>query len=156
VLFANDATIEVIKKANSVPSIAVEDASISYDETFRLRFFKTLVADLNVISIFNVDRHHRIANFNDVDVLVENKDMAYVLRYKMFEDDNGALNVQVKLLQKGEEVFIKNYRVAKQEIFMFVSHAIAYDINEFMGEPSVGWMAHNFKRWLQYFSKMGK
>jgi TolB protein len=140
VLFANDATIEVIKKADSVPSIAVEDASISYDETFRLRFFKTLIADLNVISIFNVDRHHRIANFNDVDVLVENKDMAYVLRYKMFEDDNGALNVQIKLLQKNEEVFVKNYRVSKQEIFMFISHAIAYDINEFMGEPSVAWM----------------
>jgi len=140
VLFANDATIEVIKKANTLPSIAVEDASISYDDTFRLRFFKTLVADLNVISIFNVDRHHRIANFNDVDVLVENKDMAYVLRYKMFEDDNGALNVQVKLLEKNDEVFVKNYRVAKQDIFMFVSHAIAYDINEFMQQPSVAWM----------------
>ncbi|QOP45349.1 Tol-Pal system protein TolB [Sulfurimonas paralvinellae] len=140
VLFASDATIEVIKKANNVPLIAVEDASISYDDTFRLRFFKTLIADLNVLSIFNVDRHHRIANFNDVDVLVENKDMAYVLRYKIFEDDNAALNVQIKLLQKNEEVFIKNYRVAKQDIFMFISHAIAYDINEFLGEPSVGWM----------------
>ncbi|MEN4053468.1 MULTISPECIES: Tol-Pal system protein TolB [Sulfurimonas] len=139
-VFANDATIEVIKKADTVPSIAVEDASISYDDTFRLRFFKTLIADLNVLSIFNVDRHHRIANYNDVDVLVENKDMAYVLRYKMFEDDNAALNVQVKLLQKNEEVYSKNYRVSKQDIFMFISHAIAYDINEFMGEPSVAWM----------------
>jgi TolB protein len=139
-VFANDATIEVIKKAETVPSIAVEDASISYDDTFRLRFFKTLIADLNVLSIFNVDRHHRIANYNDVDVLVENKDMHYVLRYKMFEDDNAALNVQVKLLEKNEEVFSKTYRVGKQEIFMFVSHAIAYDINEFMGEPSVAWM----------------
>ena len=138
--FANDATIEVIKKADTVPSIAVEDASISYNDSFRLRFFKTLVADLNVLSIFNVDRHHRVANFNDVDVLVENKDMAYVLRYKLFEDDNGALNVQVKLLQKGEDVFSKNYRVSKADIFMFVSHAIAYDINDYMGEPSVSWM----------------
>jgi len=139
-VFANDATIEVIKKVDTVPSIAVEDASISYDDTFRLRFFKTLIADLNVISIFNVDRHHRVSNFNDVNVLVKNKDMAYVLRYKMFEDDNGALNVQVKLINKGEDVFVKNYRVAKQDIFMFVSHAIAYDINEFMGKPSVAWM----------------
>ncbi len=139
-VFANDATIEVIKKADTLPSIAVEDASVSYDDTFRLRFFKTLIADLNVLSIFNVDRHHRIANYDDSDVLVENKDMAYVLRYKIFEDDNTALNVQIKLLQKNEEVYVKAYRVSKQEIFMFVSHAIAYDINEFMGEPSVSWM----------------
>ncbi|SFV70349.1 tolB protein precursor, periplasmic protein involved in the tonb-independent uptake of group A colicins [hydrothermal vent metagenome] len=140
VVFANDATIEVIKKANTLPSIAIEDASISYDDTFRIRFFKTLVADLNVISIFNVDRHHRIANFNDVDVLFQNKDMNYVLRYKMFEDDNAALNVQIKLLEKNNEVFVKNYRVARRDIFMFISHAIAYDINEYMGKTPVTWM----------------
>ncbi len=139
-LIANDATIEVVKKADTLPSLAVEDASISYNDAFRLRFFKALIADLNVISIFNVDRHHRLANFNDVNVVVANKDMAYVLRYKMFEDDNGALNVSIKLLDKNEEVLSKNYRVAKREIYMFVSHAIAYDINEFMGQPSVAWM----------------
>jgi TolB protein len=139
-VFANDATIEVIKKADTIPSIAVEDASISYDDTFRLRFFKSLVADLNVISIFNVDRHHNISNFNDVNVLVANKDKNYVLRYKMFEDDNAALNVSIKLFNKNTTVFSKNYRVSKKDIFMFISHAIAFDINEFMGEPSVSWM----------------
>jgi TolB protein len=138
-LFANDATIEVIKKADTVPSIAAEDATSDYNETFRLRFFKMLVADLNVISIFNVDRHHRINEFND-DVLVENKDMDYVLHYKLSEGDSGALDVQIKLLHKGEDVYSKSYRVGKKSIYMFVSHAIAYDINEFMGEPSVAWM----------------
>ena len=138
--YSNDATIEVIKKVESLPSIAVEDSSISYDDTFKLRFFKSIVADLNVISIFNVDRHYRTTHYNDTSVLVENKDMNYVLRYKMFEDDNGALNIDIKLFQKDEEVFSKSYRVSRQDIYMFVSHAIAYDINEFMGEPSVAWM----------------
>jgi len=139
-VFANDATIEVIKKADTLPSIAVEDASISYDNTFRLRFFKSLVADLNVISIFNVDRHHNVSNFNDVNVVVVNKDKNYVLRYKMFEDDDATLNVSIKLFNKNATVFSKNYRVSKKDIYMFISHAIAFDINEFMGEPSVGWM----------------
>lgn len=138
--FASDATIDVIKKVDSLPSLAVEDASISYNDTFKLQFFKSLVADLNVISIFNVDRHHRIANFNDTDVLVENKDLNYVLRYKMEEDDNGALNIAIKLLNKNEEVFAKRYKVSKQNLYVFISHAIAYDINDFMGEPSVEWM----------------
>lgn len=139
-LFANDATIEVIKKAEAQPSLAVEDASVSYDDTFKLRFFKSLVADLNVLSLFNVDRHHRVTHFNDANVLVSNKDMHFILRYKMFEDDNGALNVEMKLFENNEEVFFKRYRVNKKDIYMFISHAIAYDINEFMGKPSVAWM----------------
>lgn len=138
--FASDATIDVIKKVDSLPSLALEDASISYDDTFKLQFFKSLVADLNVISIFNVDRHHRVADFNDVDVLVEHKDLNYVLRYKMQEDDNAALTISIKLLKNNEEVFSKNYKVNKQKLYVFISHAIAYDINEFMGEPSVAWM----------------
>ncbi len=138
--FASDATIEVVKKVESLPTIAVEDASINYDDTFKLRFFKTLVADLNVISLFNVDRHYRKNHFNNTDVLYENKDMEYVLRYKMFEDDNGALNVEMKLLKSSETVMSKNYRISRKNVFMFVSHSIAYDINKFMDAPSVEWM----------------
>ena len=138
--FGGDATIEVIKKVDSLPSLAVEDSSISYDDTFKLKFFKSLVADLNVISLFNVDRHYRKTHYNDTDVLVENKDMNYVLRYKMYEDDNGALNVQLKLLSNSDEVLIKKYKINRKNVYMFVAHSIAYDINKFMGETSVAWM----------------
>lgn len=138
--FASDATIEVIKQADSLPSIAVEDASENYDETFKMQVFKALIADLNVISIFNVDRHHRIVNFDDVSVLVANKDQDYVLRFNMLEEDNGALMVQVKLLKSNENVFSKNYKVSRKKLYVFISHAIAYDINEYMGKPSVAWM----------------
>jgi len=140
IVFASDATIEVIKKAESLPSMAIEDASVSYSDTFKLRFFKALVADMNVISLFNVDRHYRYTHYDLDDVLVENKDKDYVLRYKMSEDDGAILNIDVKLLQHKQEVFSKHYSVKKRDIYMFVSHAIAYDINQFMGEPSVAWM----------------
>jgi len=138
--FAGDATIEVIKKVDALPSIAIEDASSNYDDTFKLQFFKSLVADLNVISLFNVDRYHRTIAFDASSVLVENKDKNYVLRYKMFKDDNGALNVEMKIIQDDTNVFSKSYKVGRQDVYMFISHAIAYDINEFMGEPSVAWM----------------
>ena len=138
--FANDATINVIKKVESLPTIAIEDASISYDDTFKLKFFKALVADLNVISLFNVDRHHRKTHYNDTEVIVENKDMNFVLRYKMFEDDDGALNVELKLLNLGSLVMSKKYKISRKNVYMFISHTIAYDINEFMGEASVEWM----------------
>lgn len=138
--FAGDATIEVIKKVESLPSLAVEESSASYDDTFKLRFFKSLIADLNVISIFNVDRHYRHAEYDASDVVVENKDMKYVLRYTVFEDDNGYFNAKMKLLKDSVEVMNKNYKIKKKDFYMFIAHAMAYDINEFMGEPSVAWM----------------
>lgn len=138
--FANDATIDVIKKVDSLPSLAVEDSSINYDDTFKLKFFKSLIADLNVVSIFNVDRHRRTTHFNDTNVVVENKDMNYVLRYKMFEDDNGALNILVKLFKDSELSLTKKYKINKKSIYMFIAHTIAYDINEYMGNNSIEWI----------------
>lgn len=140
VSYAGDATIEVIKKVESLPSIAVEDSSVSYDNTFKESFFKTLVADLNVLSLFNVDRHHRKTHFNSTSVMVENKDMDYVLRYKMHQDDSGALNIDLKLINRDKEVLNKQYKISKTNVFMFVAHTIAYDINEYMQAPSVEWM----------------
>ena len=139
-VFAGDATIEVIKKADTIPSIAVEDSSDSYDETFKRKFFRSLVADLNVLSIFNVDRHHTRADYNEDKVVFSNKEMDYVLRYRLIDEDSDGLSLEMKLLHKNENIYSKSYHVSKKEIYMFVSHAIAYDINEFMGQPSVAWM----------------
>lgn len=140
IVYAADATIEVIKKVASKPSMAVEDSSINYGDTFKLKFFKSIVADLNVLSLFNVDRHHRIVPYDDASVIVQDKDKEYVLRYKLFEDDNGAMNVAMKLFHNNEEVFAKNYRVSNKSIYIFVSHAIAFDINEYLGADPVSWM----------------
>jgi len=138
--YASDATINVVKRVEALPSIGVEDSSLNYDNTFKLRFFKTIVADLNVLSIFNVDRHYRKISFDDSNVLVENKDMNYVLRYKMSEGDDNSLNVEIKLIKNDKELLVKSYRASRSNIYMFISHTIAYDINKFLGEPSVAWM----------------
>jgi TolB protein len=140
VSFANDATIEVIKKVESLPTLALEDASIGDDDIFKLRFFKALRADLNVLSLFNVDRHYNQIDFDDSNVLVSNKDMSYVLRYKTFFSDDGILNVEVKLINNSNNVLLKRYTINRKNIYVFVAHTIAYDINKFMGEPSVEWM----------------
>jgi len=135
-----DATIEVIKKADSLPSLACEDSSLNYEKKFKMTFFKALIADLNVISLFNVDRHYNTVEYSDSNVIVQNKDIDYVLRYKLVEGDNGEFNVRLKLFLRNKVIFKKNYKISNNKIYMFVSHTIAYDINEFMGEPSVSWM----------------
>lgn len=136
---ASDATIDVIKKVEALPTIVLEDATVSYDDMFKLKFFKSLIADLNVLSIYNVDRHYKTSSF-DEDILVEDKDANYVLKYEMDEGDANSLMIKILLLKNSEQVFSKTYRVGSSDIYMFVSHAIAYDLNEYMGEPSVEWM----------------
>ena len=139
-MYASDATIEVIKKVDSLPSIAVEDSSSAYDEIFKMKFFKSLVSDLTVISLFNVDRHYRTVSYDASEVVVQNKDMNYVLRYKLIKDDSGSLNISLKILADNSDVFSKNYKIKNPKMYMFVSHTIAYDVNKFMGKPSVEWM----------------
>ena len=49
-LFANDATIDVIKKVQALPSIAIEDSSVSYDDTFKSAYKALKNLNLNVSS----------------------------------------------------------------------------------------------------------
>ena len=104
--FSYDATIDVVKKIESLPTIAVEDASREYDSGFKLKFFKMLIADLNVISIFNVENNYKQNDMEASNVLVENKDMNYVLRYELDIGDSYSFEVNIKLLQNVHDLII--------------------------------------------------
>lgn len=139
-VWGGDATIEVRKKVDALPSIAVEDASVNFQDTTAKRFYRALVGDLNVLSIFNVDRHYSETHYNNEDVVFENKDFDYVVRFRLRQDDNGAFNVDVKLIQDKSAVLEKTYRINNENLYMFISHTIAYDINNYMGQAPVEWM----------------
>jgi len=139
-LFAADATIEVIKKVDSLPSIAVEDASISFTDTTSKRFFRLLVSDLNVLALFNVERDYTTINYDNEQVTRENRVMDYVLRYRLRTDDQGAFIADVKLIREDETVLKKSYRVSNSKMNPFIAHKIAYDINGYFGAEPVDWM----------------
>jgi len=138
--FASDATIEVIKKIDSLPSIALEDGSTHKDETFKMKFFKSLVADLNVISLFNVDRRKFNNDFDTNEVDVINKNANFVLKYSLSENDSAGFSIKIKMINNDEVVLRKNYKVSNSKKYMFVAHTIAYEINKYMGEPSIEWI----------------
>ncbi|MDD5156539.1 Tol-Pal system protein TolB [Sulfurimonas sp.] len=139
-LYSTDATIEVIKKTDLLPSLAIEDSSEGSDEMFKTMYFKSIVADMNVLSIFNVDNSHHKNSYDASSVLVENKNVNYVVRYKTSISSNGTLNVEMKLLSKNGAVFIKNYSAKNIKTYIFVIHSMAYDINKFLNQPSVEWI----------------
>ena len=138
-LWGSDATIEVRKSIDSLPSIAVEDASGSYNDELSKRFFRVLVSDLNVLSIFNVDRDYVQADFNDENVNEVHKEINYVVRYQLV-DDNGGILVNVNLINDNKVMYQLNYRIKNPKQYVFLVHTIAASINDFMGADPVDWM----------------
>lgn len=141
-LFAADATIEVIKKVDKLPSISVEDASIDYKNRLAKKFFRVLVNDLNVLATFNVYDNYTVNDYGSDYENAENAKRDYVLRYRLRQDDNGYLNCDYKLISVADSEVLreKNFRIKKEKLFVFLIHNMAVDINDFTGAQNVEWM----------------
>ena len=141
-LFAADATIEVIKKVDKMPSISVEDASINYQNTLSKKFFKVLVSDLDVLSIFNVYDNYAVNDYDADNVVSDNLKRDYVLRYRLRQDDDGNLNCDYKLLSAVDSKVLrkKNFRIKKENLYVFLIHNLAIDVNDYIGAEPVEWM----------------
>lgn len=133
-----DATIDVVKEADTLPSIALEDASVDYTDVTSKRFFRLLAGDMNVLTLFNVNHEYAATNFESDSV--SNKAMDYTLRYRLRTNDNSAFIADVKLIRDGEVLMQKSYRSGDKRLSPFVVHSIAYDINAFFNQPPVEWM----------------
>ncbi len=138
-LWGSDATIEVTKGVDSLPSIAVEDASKDYQDALSRRFFRVLIGDLKVLSIFDVEREYSQADFEQEEVLREHKEIDYVVRYELI-DDNGVLVVKVDLINNNTVIHKLTYRMKSTKQYVFLVHRIAAEINDFMGADPADWM----------------
>jgi len=141
-MFAADATIEVVKKVDKMPSISVEDASINYQNTLSKKFFKVLVSDLDVLSIFNVYKNYEKNDYDADNVMQSNIKRDYVLRYRLRQDDDGNLNCDYKLISAADSKVLrkKNFRIKKENLYVFLIHNLAIDVNDFIGAEPVDWM----------------
>ncbi|OYZ61656.1 MAG: hypothetical protein B7Y17_04805, partial [Sulfuricurvum sp. 24-42-5] len=138
-LWGADATLEVTKNVGALPRLAIEDGSAASSET-GLRFHKMLSADMNVVSLFNVDDRYAVQSFDHPMPSAIHKDSAYILRYRLVADGSGGYRTDVKLLQNNLELFNKIYYLKQSEMLVFLAHSIAYDINAKMGGGPLEWM----------------
>ncbi len=139
-LWGADATIEVTKKVDSLPSVAIEDASINYTDGLSKRFFRAMVSDLKVLSLFNVDSHYTTTHYNNTDVNPANEKFDFVLRFRLQQDDNGAFVADAKLMGRDSVLMEKRYRINNSGKYVFIAHSIASDVNDKMGAAPVEWM----------------
>ena len=138
-LWGSDATIEVRKSVDSLPTIAVEDASVDYTDGLSKRFFRVMVSDLNVLSIFNVDRDYIQTDFDNESVDSVHDKIDYVVRYRLV-DEGGSMVVNVRLINGGKVMHTLDYRIKNPKQYVFLVHTIASEINDFMGADPVDWI----------------
>jgi TolB protein len=134
-----DATLEVVKGVDSLSSLAIEDGSTQVSEASK-KFTQMLAADMNVVSLFNVDESYAAIAFDSPTAATLHKEARYVLRYKLSHDGQGGIRADVKLLLEGREVFFKNYVLKQSEMLVFLAHSIAYDINAKLGGAPMEWI----------------
>ncbi|MDD5212013.1 MAG: Tol-Pal system protein TolB [Sulfuricurvum sp.] len=138
-LWGADTTLEVTKNVGALPRLAVEDGSPAADD-LGIKFHKMLTADMNVVSLFEVDNSYAQQGLESKYPAVIHKDAAYVLRYRLITDGSGGYKTDVKLLQNGLELFSKMYYLKQSEMLVFLAHSVAYDINAKMGGSPLEWM----------------
>jgi len=144
-LFAYDATVEIVKKMDKLPKIALQDASeANVDTNFRKKFFKILVGDLRVSSHFNVVDDYLQSSYkgNLEDNFLSQLNLDLILRYKILLDDNGVVVANVKLInaKSGQVDSEKSYKISKKNRYPFLAHKIAVELNDKIGAPSIKWM----------------
>lgn len=138
-LWSADATLEVTKNVGMLPKLAIEDAS-SVGNDSGTRFHKMLSADMNVVSLFDVDESYAAQSFDNPQAAGLHKDAIYILRYRLVPDGSGGYRTDVKLFQNSLELFSKIYYLKQREMLVFLAHSVAYDINAKMGGGPLEWM----------------
>ena len=149
-IWGADATIEVAKGVEGAVPLAIEDASPMPNDMTQ-KFAKMLSADMNVVSLFNVDGSYATAPFDSMVPAINHKDAQYVLRYRLSDDGTGGVKGDIKLLRNGSDVFVKSYILKQNEMLVFLSHIVAYDINSKLGGEPIDWI----KRKVLFVRKSG-
>jgi len=142
--FAADATVEIVKKIDVLPKIAVQDASQkNIDLEFRRSFFKLVVGDLRVSSHFNVLDEYLQSSYEGgpLENFLSDKKVDMILRFSINEALN-SVDANVKLInaRTGATTFEKAYKLNDKKRYPFLAHKIVIDSNEQVGAPSIQWM----------------
>ncbi len=142
--FAADATVEIVKKIDVLPKIAIQDASPNnIDAEFRKSFFKLLAGDLRVSSHFRVEDDYLRSSYEGgpIENFLSDKKVDLILRFSLDQNlNNAAANVKLINARTGVTSFEKAYSLPDKKRYPFLAHKISVDINDQIGAPSISWM----------------
>jgi len=141
-IFANS-TIEITKTVNKLTSIAVENSTDNKEyEKLSLDFYQILVNDLTILTHFDVKNSNQKSTYTKDSSAFANRNMDYVLKFKLYKDKNGNLSCENKVINvvSNSVKFIKTYKIADDELYPFLAHQIISDVNNYFGMAEVDWL----------------
>ena len=145
VLFGADATVEIVKRMEKLPTIAIQDATGNgMDNNFKRKFYKILAGDLQVTTHFQVINKYFQSTYEGdftTNFLAEEKP-DLILRYKLEAAENGTIFARVRLLNasNGTVRSENSYRISQSARYPFLAHRITVELNDSIGAPSIAWM----------------
>ncbi len=139
-----DSTIEIVNRGDTLPKIAVQDASAKHiDLNFRRSFAKLLVGDLRVSSHFRVDDEYLQSSYEGgpIENFLSDRKVDSILRFNITQA-SGTIAASVKMInaKNGTTISERTYQLNEQRRYPFLSHKIVADVNDQIGAPSVHWM----------------
>lgn len=142
--FASDATVEIVKKMEILPKIAVQDASQkTIDLEFRKSLFKLIAGDLRVSSHFNVLDEYLQSSYEGgpLENFLSDKKVDLILRFSVTQAANN-VSADVKLInaRTGTTTSERSYVLNDKKRYPFLAHKIVSEANDQMGAPSIKWM----------------
>ncbi len=155
-LFAYDATVEIVKKLDTLPKIAVQDASDNGEDIYlRKKFYKLLVGDLRVSAHFRpLDKYLTSSYDGGVgENFLSKESVDLILRFRLVTSGNSLIaNVKLINASSGEVRNETNYKMENRKRFPFLAHRIIVSTNDLIGAPSIKWM-EQFVLFAKYTGK---
>ena len=135
--------IEVVKSVKNFRTIAVEDGSMEKEvEKLSPKFYRLLINDLTILTYFDVKDTGQKTEFEKNGAEFENRNLDYILKYKLYYDDLDNLSADIKFInnQKGNLIFVKKYKIVDSDMYPFLAHKVVADVNTHFGVNSVDWL----------------
>jgi len=143
-LFAVDATMEIIKKSHSLPMINVSVSSDSGDLKLAKEIKKIIGQDLRVSGHFNVSNFNKSIPYSSLPSapLMKQNDIDLFLNIQIQQSAFEGIILYISLfdVNSNKIVFNKQFTTSKQSRFPFLAHRSAIEINKYLNAPSIDWM----------------
>ena len=143
-VFAEDANLEIVKKANSVPKILVSVATDTMEVETLNKIKKGIADDLNVSGHFEIANLNSQTAYDSIpDILsLSNQGVGLYLNISAKKEASGDFTLMTKLYNVGARALIleKNFTTSQEDRYIFLAHKAAISINDFFKAPSIAWM----------------
>ena len=140
-IYAVDAQIDIVRKNSIIPSISINTVSTSSNIDLVNKIKEIVKKDLEVSSHFKIDQ----VNLTALDInkykLNEKKELDLVLLLNI-ENENKNITIQSRLVDNKTKktVVNKKYIISNLNMYPFLAHKIAINVNDNLKAPSIKWM----------------